>query len=721
MKKQKYLVGILILGLMMLLTGCGKKGTQPSAAQADSGEIQTGEMLSPANIDIAMVLDTSGSMLGSDPGRVAVEASKLFIDMEKAQGINLCVVEFSDKLKSTGMVELKDQETKEWFKSTLDSITYVNRTHTDTGAGLLQALNELKGMPEEDKKAILLFTDGKTEITGKDRTLEQSLADVEAAVREAGAMGCPIYSVGLNNSGKVDEQELMSMSVRTKGASLVTNNVNELPQFFNEIFKMMGNIDEMKIGEFTADGSYQPVNISVSNKNILEANIVILSDTKIEDIRLYKPDGSEVEIDQSQNIFSQSEKYSVLKLVKPEQGIWHLEVKGVSGDQIQISMLYNYNITMKVIVTEREVKKGDPSPSVIAKLYNEGVIISDEDFYKEMSAVATLLCEKNGERTEIPMEEPYGLDGLSGTLDLHQISDYALTVHMEGQGLYRDSEPIHIKLANQELQEIKKLRNLKFKISSEGSIDLSEFVKDPDENELQIKATVEDKELLSCEVNENNFVWKTGEKRGKTDLTVVFSDGDGSEIVQTVSVNVNTLPGHYAAFIRAIILLLLLSGLLLAIREWRKHAAGYMQVSLNEMRENETGEVVHAIYELGRGIQVHSLGRSFTLKKLLEVFLKMYGSVTSSEKKKAEVENLVRGIISASGGVHFYPTKQAEQMTVVLKGAAAFCNSSGTQKEERKTRSISCQLQNPTVFHLCISLSEERRVVVTVRYCFMPV
>lgn len=725
MKKPiKYLM--LICAIAVLFTGCDKLQEEKqqeagTVSELTAEEVKSGAETASRNIDIAIVMDASGSMLASDRERIAVEAAKMFIDMEKANGTQVSVVEFSDSVKSEGMINITDQEAKEFLKNVLNNIIYVNQAHTDTGAALIKAVEELKQTDPEHKKAILLFTDGRTEITSGERTIEQSRADIDVAIEAATSMECPIYTVGLNNNGKVDENELTRMSVKTGGLTLIANDVNELPRFFNEIFKTLGNIEEIPVNEITANGEYQSVDISIENDSILEANIVMLSNMQIQDVRLYSPGGEEVPKDGGKAIFTSSSKYSVVKMLTPQSGTWRLEVKGISGDLIKVSLLYNYNINMITQVSQSEARKGDVI-QIGAYLTNEGSVVNDKAFYEKLTARADVTCVKTGKTTEVPLifEE----NQMKGDFKLPEVTDLKIKVHLEGQGLYRDSDEIVVKASNLEVIQVKKLSPLHMKKNESGEINLLEYFEDPDEETLNFRVVSSDDTVVNALTEESVLYYNSGEKVGEAEIAVEVSDEAGDSMRIILNASVNTFLGRYKFPILGVAAVFVLMVLLLAVREMRKKASGYFLISLSSRSVNEYGGVENSIYSLATGISVMSLGRKFTLKNLLKSFAAGYANVTYDEEKVGGLKQKIDVILSKADGVKFVPTKDTQRMTVRITGSdAAFCDIAGNMLSDMKSQSIACGMSNPTTFYVRINTgdNEKKCVLITIQYKMLAV
>lgn len=406
-------------------------------------DVVFGDGLSADETDVVIVMDKSGSMAYADKDRIAIEAAKMFIDMEKAFGANLALVEFSNEITSTGLIGIKQEQNKDYLKNMLDQISYRGKAHTDTGAALQEAVSILNDSESKGKKAIILFTDGRTDIDDgtPGRTLEDSLADVDAAVEEAGRQGYPVYPVGLNANGSVEESELARLASNTGGAYRIAQDVNELPDFFNQIFMEMRNIREIKLGEFIADGEYKDIPFDIDSSNIIEANIVILHDNNLRDVKVYDPKNNEITKEDPRARFSTSEKYTVIKLLDPQMGEWKLEVRGVSGDNIRISLLYNYDFTVTTVLSSQEVNKGD-TVDIDLYLNTGGEPIKEAEFYKGITAEASVENVETGEKSSFAFVASE--EGLHSEYTPDGGSDHVIQIHLEGNGFYRDVNDIII-------------------------------------------------------------------------------------------------------------------------------------------------------------------------------------------------------------------------------------------------------------------------------------
>lgn len=70
-------------------------------------------------------MDESGSMRKADKERMAIEGAKLFVDMEKMTNASIGLVEFSNGIVSSGMLDVSVSKNKSVIKNTLENVEYV--------------------------------------------------------------------------------------------------------------------------------------------------------------------------------------------------------------------------------------------------------------------------------------------------------------------------------------------------------------------------------------------------------------------------------------------------------------------------------------------------------------------------------------------------------------------------------------------------------------------
>ena len=165
-------------------------------------------------LDIALVLDSSGSMDWNDPQYFRRDASKNFVDAMLANDM-AAVVDFDDWARTLqGLTSDKVA-----LKAAIDRID--NSGGTDIGAGVSLGLQELaKSTDAARAQIMILLTDG---VGSYDPLLTV----------QAGNAGVTIYTIALGTD--TDESLLRTIATETGGTYTQVDDASDLPEVFREI------------------------------------------------------------------------------------------------------------------------------------------------------------------------------------------------------------------------------------------------------------------------------------------------------------------------------------------------------------------------------------------------------------------------------------------------------------------------------------------------------
>lgn len=720
-----FLISCFILGA----AGCSrfshdsKEETAQTETAAESREtqkiehdmIQIGDPNKSTDLSVVLVSDTSSSMLASDNERVAIEAAKMFIDMTKNSSTDIALVEFANIAVKGSEATIQNRSQKEALKNSLDGISYNGAT--DIGAAMKLSAELMAHMLEQNpdnQKAVILFTDGNTYVGEDSDKLRISLQKEEDAAKALSDMGCPIYMVGLNCDGSVDEEKLKKYAKDTGGEALITQNPSQLPMFFNQIFKKLGNIDDIKTQSFHSNGQFQTIDVDIMNSSIKEANILLLSDQRIQDIRLYAP-GSDTPVDMNQDkcYYTTSEKYSMVKLTNPQKGLWKADIRGAAGENIWLSFLYNYDINMIGTLDRKQLYRKD---DVFAEIYltSEGKRITDPDFYKEMSAYAVVTEETTGESSQVKLL-PDG-NGMTGSFSPEKLGSYSVAFHIDGQGLYRDSELLHLEVLNQPVVQTKEISPMSIKKGESVDIDLADYFMDPDGDIIQFECIAPDDDVVL--VSRAGDVFKLqGLDSGTEEIAFVAKDGHGSEISFSLSGTVTTFfeRWRYPIVIGAVVVGLLVLGCVFRFRP--RVSKGYLLISLIHKVPGSYGKIASAQYKLHNGFSMASLGHGVNLARVMERFSSSYRTMSVSAKAN-ELDALLGSISQELKNVRISATSDPFRISVTLPGGkAAFCDSSGNPISDKR-KQVECQNGRRSGFNIVIQKDAETKecVIFTIYY-----
>jgi Ca-activated chloride channel family protein len=387
-----------------------------------------------SNLDVIFVLDVSGSMKTSDPQEIRTEAIKMFLDMSQVQGNKVGLVAYSDNIiRVHNLADMNSVGDKDSIKRMTTNIPFGQKT--DTGMGIKEAVKLMEsGHESTHKPIIILLSDGKND---PGRSMDESLKDLNDAINSAQSKGYPVYTIGLNYDGTVDKAQLENISSKTKGKTYITNKAEELTQILTDIYADNSKLKVQSGGSIIANGGFQEVKLNIPNDNVLEANISMLSDKPIE-IKLVNSKGAEVAIPSKDVIFTSSNKYSMLKIVKPMQGDWIIKVKGISGDKINISYIFNYDIELEAKFNPVTPKAGEEM-NIEAYFLGNGEVIDDNELYKDMKAKLVVKNLKTGDIKEVQLQNSNHL--FSGKYTLQDNEKYEVKVRVDGKSFYRETSP----------------------------------------------------------------------------------------------------------------------------------------------------------------------------------------------------------------------------------------------------------------------------------------
>ncbi|WP_145324573.1 vWA domain-containing protein [Paenibacillus xylanexedens] len=430
-RKIRWLSGTMVL--LAILTLLLPQALLPQAAAAQA---QT------SGIDAVLVADVSNSMNTSDRDKISNEAMKMFIDMLPVQGDKVGIVAYTDQVeREKAMLEIQSDADKSSLKDFIDQLG--RGPYTDVSVGVTEAVNILNhGADPSHSPMIVLLADGNNDFNKtKGRTQAQSDADLAKAVKEAQDQGIPVYTIGLNADGKLNKNALADLAQQTGGKSFITDTPDDLPQILSEIFADHAKLNVVKLPSVTGNGSYQEVTVNVPNDSVLEANISIMSSKPVE-VQLTDPSGQAVDLKSDEAKLSTSKSYSLVKLLKPQEGDWKLRVKGAPKDSIDINLLFNYDLQLVVDpIKTKSYTKGD-KVDLAAKLENGGQPLQDNDLYTDMKGTLVVKDVDTGKSEEQPLENTGS--GFAGTFEVPDNHNYELVIRAEEDSFYRESAPITI-------------------------------------------------------------------------------------------------------------------------------------------------------------------------------------------------------------------------------------------------------------------------------------
>lgn len=399
----------------------------------------TSPLNSTSRIEGMLVVDVSNSMKSGDPKDISKEAMKMFIDMASFNGDKIGAIAYADAvMREKALVKLYSSQDKKDLKEFIDSLE--KYAYTDLSVGIREAVTVLQSSHEQDySPLIVLLADGNNELDpNKSKTLNEANSDLDKAIVAAQAKGYPIYTIGLNANGKLNKDVLIDVAKKTNGKFFEASSADLLPGILSEIFANHLKLKIVPVDQVVGNGQFQDINIHVPNENVLEANISLISSEPVE-VKLINPSGQELALPSDQVLLSKSKSYTMIKLLKPVQGDWILKVKGVDKDKIDINLIFNYDLQLKLNpLTEMSYKAGE-TVKIGAFFVDNGTTISDHEIYKSMKATLFVTDLDKEKTEEVPLNVNF--QGFSGQFKLGNSSRYEVVIKAEDNSFFRETAP----------------------------------------------------------------------------------------------------------------------------------------------------------------------------------------------------------------------------------------------------------------------------------------
>ncbi len=430
-KQIKYLLVLMILLAAVSTAANTHSGSAPSGSQAVE------------NLAIVLVVDTSGSMSYTDPGRLRETAANLFIDLLSPEDY-LSVITFDHHvnliipLQALGGISNKER-IKEIIAPRLKPGGY-----TDYTAALQAAYEQLDTIGDEKLRPVVIFlTDGEPNPDDRYRSdpvfMNAYMDSMWETVNRFTTGSIPVYSIAF--SGEVDPLVIERISMLTRGGHHILSTPLDLLVSFYELLETLKNrhrvIDETVTLDGTPQGFRFPVEYQVIQSNLIVEN----QEGQDFSLSLNPPQGAGI-IAGNPSI-SRGPGYALVVFHEPGeelQGEWELILSGHGTHRI----LGNSDKPLKAWVVEPAYGAMHPlGEPIIFKVQLTGVE-TDSDLPLELFMQVT--------RPDQARPEPVDLTGAGGAYtgsydltDRPGIYEISVTVLLDGEPLTQASSQVHVK------------------------------------------------------------------------------------------------------------------------------------------------------------------------------------------------------------------------------------------------------------------------------------
>ena len=572
-------------------------GLLPVSVTAENAELDNFLM---HRSNIVFVTDESGSMMYTDPNDDRYEAIRLFLGEMTNEGNYVGSVSFGEGIEDYSEVQqLNGQAAKDALLADISNQKYSN--YTNIGMGLMRAVDLLdKGRKPELESAIILLTDGNTDMKTKEE-LQDSFEQKAEAIERARQQGYKIYAICLNVNGAADSSEMRQIAEATGGEFAEVDNskgLNDVETMLHKlIFQSFEDKDysglELKIG----DNGEVSTDFVVPNIGVEEINV--LFEGKLSGCCLIDPNGKEYRADDKTTIAVKGVDFLLMKVPKPLGGNWHAVAYGDANTVIRLRLLYNsdFYITAELLGPS-QVHVGDKIEILTHICAAEGVV-KDTSRYSDVKCVAHV--QYAGEESIEPMQ--LTSDGFVYKKGIDKEGTYYITISAANNEMQATAaETFEISVNNSAPvatgTELKAHANIWPFIGGSASMDLSAGAEDPEGQPLSfsIKSSAfnaQDYRLDGSKLTVNKFSIPKGS------FEIIAKDPYGAHCTFSVlftSTNIGLIMGILTAVGILIALVVIVIGIRAALG---KSLTGTLSVS--SYSSARRGPSVPSVMNSGRG------------------------------------------------------------------------------------------------------------------------
>lgn len=333
-------------------------------------------------LDVIFVMDYSGSMIINDSEHIAQAMVKAFIDTVHSADIRIGFVSYNDRiLSSASPVPVETVIQRDRLKQLIDGVGYSG--NTDIGLGLRYA-EELIGQEKERKKAIILISDGESDLKGSEtgRSLQNSEVDIDYALEQCREQNIPIYTIAFGTYDG-DVQSLSELSEQTGAQNYTVKTPENLIEILYGIFttNMNYSIQEITTGIYSQ--GRQNIRVRLDGEYLDELDVLMISPQEIGNTSILYGH-QQIEPVNLNN-------YAVAKITDVDSHINELTIQTETLKEQELRIyLVSYRDLTPVLSVAPTVEKNS---QLLYKVYfkdKNNTIVSDDKFYGNFNCELSL-------------------------------------------------------------------------------------------------------------------------------------------------------------------------------------------------------------------------------------------------------------------------------------------------------------------------------------------
>lgn len=312
------------------------------------------------NVDVAFIIDNSGSMSWNDPQGLRGQAVKMFIDqLDVGDAVSLISFEgWADVLVPLTLIDSYD--TKQWL---ISQVRTWAGDGTSLSAGLKAGYQQLAISSTGNTKVAIMLTDGMGGYNNEAQLYKQA--------------GWPVYTVGLGKD--INPQLLTEIATETGGIYLHADKPEDIMQIYNIIkgkVKREQTLTSRSVKLYPGQSTQLDTYIDSSVKS---ASFGVTWPGSDINLTLIAPDGSlitpELAQDDPNITYTRGETYTIYTIKNPIPGKWTMNITAVdvseNGEDVTAMVLADTNLTVDLFTEKNTYKLNEPV-RLVGVLTNNG-------------------------------------------------------------------------------------------------------------------------------------------------------------------------------------------------------------------------------------------------------------------------------------------------------------------------------------------------------------
>ena len=479
MKHKGILHRIAAVFCCLLLAGSVLFGAMPASAAASQGG---------NHYNVVLVVDGSGSMTWTDSQNWRYEAINQFVGLLSQQGNTLGAIVFDQDIEvSIDLTAITNKSDKQTITDAIENYEVDKYGDTNIGLALDNAINMLQTKGDSAlPSVIVLLSDGNTDLD-EPQALRESLDLKADAIDRARDKEIPIYTVCLNEDGSANTAELKQIADATGGNFEEVSDAQDLKKVFQSFYNLIYGTSTQSLIPSSAldENGLIEADFKVPAVCVQEVNILI--NGNVDEVVLTRPDGSDFSKSELKEITTASRSFTLIKIVDPDAGDWHIALHGQPGDTIQVDMVYNTDFKLAFSLEQQEDIPVNTAKTFTTTIYNGDSAVTGKSIYQNFVA-RLIVADADGKQLDA-VKMQANEDGFAAEYSFDRLGAYYLSTSVTGEGFDQSTEPVMVSIGNTspylagEGTLTKKIYLLPF-TDHQTEIDLSGMAKDAEDAKL---------------------------------------------------------------------------------------------------------------------------------------------------------------------------------------------------------------------------------------------